>query len=83
MHRKTGLLLIEGEDHQQVLKVRVDQTAMQDKNVEHELISGRDLRSKIPELNYTKDHAVLVDPSGTMLRANKCLLAMQVNNFSL
>ena len=75
MCRKTGILFVEGEKQK---VVRANQKVMQDNNIEHELLSGAQVKARFPELNYTDEHCVLHDPAATVLRANKCLRALQV-----
>ena len=75
MSSKTGLLSVDkiGSKMQED-RVRSLRTA----GVEHEMLSAQSLRMKYPSLSFDDSFSALFEPSGGILRADKCLSAFQV-----
>ena len=74
--RETGLLVIQSHPRK---FFNESLATMKRDNISYSILNGGgSLKDRFPALCYDDKHVALDDPSAAVLRANKCLKALQV-----
>jgi len=72
---KTGLLVVDKSGSSELQDVV---RSLKSVGVEYETLSAHSLRTKYPCLSFDDSFSAVFDPTAGILRADKCLRAMQV-----
>ena len=73
--RKTGLLSFEDEPYTNIKKVKDHLNGLKS---EFEYLDSKMLMKKFPMLSYPDSYHAIFEPSGGILKADKCCAAFQV-----
>ena len=75
MFSKTGLLSVDKTGSEELLDIA---RSLESVGVKYETLPAHSLRSRYPTLSFDDSFSAVFDPTGGILRADKCLSAFQV-----